>query len=61
MLQGGCNLHERNQNKSPLRHPRMGNLEFCVGHSIHAVVGTTGFDDERLATLRGWLAPARKG
>jgi 4-hydroxy-tetrahydrodipicolinate reductase len=23
---------------------------------VHAVVGTTGFDDERLATVRGWLA-----
>ena len=33
----------------------MGNLEFCVSHGIHAVVGTTGFDDDRLATLRGWL------
>lgn len=36
----------------------MGNLEFCVSHGIHAVVGTTGFDDERLDTLRGWLADA---
>ncbi|MDH2416808.1 4-hydroxy-tetrahydrodipicolinate reductase [Nocardioides sp. CER19] len=36
----------------------MGNLEFCVSHGIHAVVGTTGFDDERLATLRGWLDDA---
>ena len=34
----------------------MGNLEFLVGHGIHAVVGTTGFDDDRLARLRGWLA-----
>jgi len=34
----------------------MGNLQFCVRHGIHAVVGTTGFDDERLATLEGWLA-----
>jgi 4-hydroxy-tetrahydrodipicolinate reductase len=34
----------------------MANLQFCVGHGIHAVVGTSGFDDERLATLRGWLA-----
>ena len=34
----------------------MGNLEFCVGHGIDAVVGTTGFDDERLEQLRGWLA-----
>ena len=33
----------------------MGNLEFCVGHGIHAVVGTTGFDDDRLAQLRTWL------
>jgi 4-hydroxy-tetrahydrodipicolinate reductase len=36
----------------------MDNLEFCVSHGIHAVVGTTGFDDERLATLRGWLDDA---
>jgi 4-hydroxy-tetrahydrodipicolinate reductase len=36
----------------------MANLEFCVGHGIHAVVGTTGFDDARLDTLRGWLADA---
>ncbi len=34
----------------------MGNLEFCITHGIHAVVGTTGFDEERLETLRGWLA-----
>lgn len=33
----------------------MENLRFCVEHGIHAVVGTTGFDDERLATVRGWL------
>ena len=36
----------------------MDNLEFCVRHGIHAVVGTTGFDEARLATLRGWLADA---
>ena len=34
----------------------MANLEFCIGHGIHAVVGTTGFDADRLDTLRGWLA-----
>jgi len=34
----------------------MANLQFCVDHGIHAVVGTSGIDDERLATLRGWLA-----
>ena len=33
----------------------MDNLEFCIDHGIHAVVGTTGFDEERLATVRGWL------
>ena len=33
----------------------MDNLEFCIAHGIHAVVGTTGFDEGRLATLRGWL------
>jgi 4-hydroxy-tetrahydrodipicolinate reductase len=33
----------------------MDNLHFLVEHGIHAVVGTSGFDDERLATLRGWL------
>lgn len=34
----------------------MGNLEFAIGNGIHAVVGTTGFDDERLAQLETWLA-----
>ncbi len=33
----------------------MDSLEFLVDHGIHAVVGTTGFDDERLDQLRGWL------
>jgi len=33
----------------------MGNLDFCVRHNIHAVVGTTGWTDERLAQLKGWL------
>jgi len=36
----------------------MDNLEFCVTHGIHAVVGTTGFDEERLARVRGWLDDA---
>ncbi|MFF0529995.1 4-hydroxy-tetrahydrodipicolinate reductase [Nocardia amikacinitolerans] len=34
----------------------MGNLKFLVEHGIHAVVGTTGFDEARLAEVRGWLA-----
>ena len=36
----------------------MDNLRFCIEHGIHAVVGTTGFDEGRLQTLRGWLADA---
>jgi 4-hydroxy-tetrahydrodipicolinate reductase len=36
----------------------MGNLEFVVGHGMHAVVGTTGFDADRLESVRGWLADA---
>ncbi|MEU5612569.1 4-hydroxy-tetrahydrodipicolinate reductase [Streptomyces sparsogenes] len=36
----------------------MGNLDFCVRHGIHGVVGTTGWTDERLARLRGWLEAA---
>lgn len=38
----------------------MSNLEYCVKHGIHAVVGTTGFDEDRLAALRGWLAEAQQ-
>ncbi|GAA3166211.1 MULTISPECIES: 4-hydroxy-tetrahydrodipicolinate reductase [Streptomyces] len=34
----------------------MGNLDFCVRHGIHGVVGTTGWTDERLAQLRTALA-----
>ena len=39
-------------------HPNvvMDNLEFCIDHGIHAVVGTTGFDEERLDQVRSWLA-----
>jgi len=33
----------------------MGNLDFCVRHGIHGVVGTTGWTDDRLAQLGGWL------
>ena len=33
----------------------MGNLEFAIGHGVHAVVGTTGFDEGRLEALRGLL------
>lgn len=36
----------------------MDNIRFAVDQGIHAVVGTTGFTDERLDTVRGWLADA---
>src|SRR5689334_9749798 len=36
----------------------MDNLEFCIAHGIHAVVGTTGFDDDRLSAVRRWLDAA---
>lgn len=36
----------------------MGNLRFCIQNGIHAVVGTTGFDDARIEQVRTWLAEA---
>jgi 4-hydroxy-tetrahydrodipicolinate reductase len=36
----------------------MDNLRFCIDNRIHAVVGTSGFDDERLGALRDQLATA---
>jgi 4-hydroxy-tetrahydrodipicolinate reductase len=41
-----------------LTHPDavMRNLEYCTAQGIHAVVGTTGWNEERLARLEGWLA-----
>lgn len=33
----------------------MDNLRWCLGHSVHAVVGTTGFDQARLDQVRDWL------
>ncbi|MFB7617764.1 4-hydroxy-tetrahydrodipicolinate reductase [Kitasatospora sp. NPDC056181] len=43
-----------------LTHPDsvMGNLDYCLHHGIHVVTGTTGWTDERLATVRGWLDEA---
>lgn len=34
----------------------MDNLKFLIDNGIHAVVGTTGFTDERLQQVRSWLA-----
>ena len=34
----------------------MANLDFLIKNNIHAVVGTTGFSDDRIAQLNSWLA-----
>src|SRR5271166_1969168 len=34
----------------------MDNLKFLIDNGIHAVVGTTGFTDERLEQVGSWLA-----
>jgi 4-hydroxy-tetrahydrodipicolinate reductase len=34
----------------------MGNLDFVINHGIHAVVGTTGFDDVRLEQISSYIA-----
>ena len=34
----------------------MATLERCIAGGVHCVVGTTGFDDARLATVAGWCA-----
>jgi 4-hydroxy-tetrahydrodipicolinate reductase len=39
----------------------MGNLKACIDAGVHVVVGTTGFDAQRLAQLRGWLEGTATG
>ncbi|MGA4726650.1 4-hydroxy-tetrahydrodipicolinate reductase [Micromonospora taraxaci] len=34
----------------------MDNLKWCIDQGISAVVGTTGFTEQRLEQVRGWLA-----
>ena len=36
----------------------MDNIRFAVDQRIHAVIGTTGFTDERIDTVRTWLQEA---
>ena len=36
----------------------MDNLRWCVGKGLDTVVGTSGFDEPRLARVREWLAAA---
>ena len=38
----------------------MKNLEFAINNGIHVVVGTTGFNPEKLATVKSWLASQPK-
>jgi 4-hydroxy-tetrahydrodipicolinate reductase len=39
----------------------MANLEFLISHNINAVVGTTGFDDARIAKIKAALASSKSG
>lgn len=39
----------------------MDNVRWCVDHGLHAVVGTTGWNDARLDEVRGWLGDKRTG
>jgi len=43
-------------------HPNsvMGNLEFAIKNGISVVVGTTGFDDEKLNQIKSWLVASPK-
>lgn len=36
----------------------MDHIAWCVDHGVHAVVGTSGFDEERLELVRDWLRGA---
>jgi len=38
----------------------MGNVEFCIRNGIHAVVGTTGWTEERYETVRSLLQDSPK-
>ncbi|MFH0410770.1 4-hydroxy-tetrahydrodipicolinate reductase [Corynebacterium sp. L4756] len=39
----------------------MGNLEYCIAQGIHCVVGTTGFDAQRLEQVEKWAAQEGAG
>ena len=34
----------------------MDNLHWCIDQGINVVVGTSGFTEQRLERVRGWLA-----
>lgn len=39
----------------------MANLEFVISKNIHAVIGTTGFDDARIAKIKNLLSTSKSG
>jgi 4-hydroxy-tetrahydrodipicolinate reductase len=39
----------------------MANLEFLIGNNINAVIGTTGFDDARIAKIKTLLSSSKSG
>ena len=39
----------------------MSNLEFLISKNIHVVVGTTGFDDARIAKIKSFLTSSKSG
>jgi 4-hydroxy-tetrahydrodipicolinate reductase len=39
----------------------MANLEFLIGNNINAVIGTTGFDDARIARIKSLLTSSKSG
>lgn len=39
----------------------MANLEFVISKNIHAVIGTTGFDDVRIAKIKSLLSTSKSG
>lgn len=39
----------------------MANLEFLIAHNIDAVIGTTGFDDARIANIKSLLTSSTSG
>jgi 4-hydroxy-tetrahydrodipicolinate reductase len=38
----------------------MDNVKWCVERGLHTVVGTTGWNADRLAEVRGWLSESRQ-
>jgi 4-hydroxy-tetrahydrodipicolinate reductase len=39
----------------------MANLEFVISKNIHAVIGTTGFDDARITKIKSLLSTSKSG